>query len=245
MPSKPRKPDLDENGEVKRPGAVNKSARARRKREAPNTRNQTKSGDYTAPIGDKICGARKQEGSICKLPSGWGTSHPGYGPCRNHYGETPMGKKGAARDMAEELMVFYGQPLDTNPIDALLDEVRRTAGHVAWLGAQIAQFKQVAVRAGKPEALTPEAEGWIRMYQSERAHLVRVSAAALNAGVNERLVQIAEHQGEKLAGAVDSILEQLNLTPVQRAMIPDVVPNVLRGLISAGLPPVVEGSTDG
>jgi hypothetical protein len=147
-------------------------------------------------------------------------------------------------------MVFYGKPLDTNPIDALLDEVRRTAGHVAWIGAQIARMRMPEVTGKETEVdgrkilavnqpLPPEIEGWIKLYQSERAQLVRASKAALDAGVNERLVQIAEHQGDKLADAVEVILKALNLTPAQQALVPDIVPNALRQLTSGQ--PILEG----
>ena len=30
------------------------------------------------------CGARTKTGAPCKRPAGWGTNHPGKGPCRNH-----------------------------------------------------------------------------------------------------------------------------------------------------------------
>lgn len=218
---------------------------ARRKREAARTHNQTANGDYVAPVGDKKCGANKADGSECTLAAGWGTEHPGYGPCKHHFGATPMGRKGAAYDMAGELMVFYGQPLDTNPIDALLDEVRRTAGHVAYLGQGISQFKLKMAVSGAAAELPPEADGWLRMYQSERAHLVRVSEACLRAGIEERLVQIAEHQGAKLADAVEQILNELNLTPGQLARVPDVVPRVLQQLVTGPPKLLLEGGPSG
>jgi hypothetical protein len=220
---------------------------ARRKREP---RPKTRHGDYhEGPAGDKKCGARKQDGSRCGLAAGWKTDHPGYGPCAHHIGSTPIGRKVAAEEMGEELMAFYGTPVDTNPIEALLDEVSRTAGHIAWLGQRIGQFQvpihleeideQTGIQKLVVAGIPPEVEGWLRVYQSERAQLVRVSKAALDAGVNERLVQIAEHQGAKIADAIDVILNALELTAAQRARIPYVVPNVLRQLTSG--PAVIEG----
>lgn len=252
-----KEPEPERTEEVPRPGA--QKPVARRKREKPNTSNTvTAHADKRVPpVGDKKCGARKADGSTCELAAGWNTDHPGYGPCSHHFGSTPGGRKGAATDMAEELMVFYGEPLDTNPIDALLDEVRRTAGHIAWLGDRIGKMhaplmEQLYAENGDPRigpdgkplyktaAIPPEVDGWLKNYQSERAHLVRTASACLNAGVNERLVQIAEHQGARLADAVETILAQLGLTDIQQAMVPVVVPNVLRQL-NSGQPLILEG----
>lgn len=223
-------------------------AQARRKREERSSLNP----EYLeGPAGDTECGSKKPDGGNCQLPAGFGTDHVGYGPCKYHMGSTPAGRKAGAYEMAGELMEFYGQPVDTNPIDALLDEVKRTAGHVQWLGARIAQFNiplEEEIKAGKvtvkrPAGLTPEVEGWIRMYQSERFHLVKTAKACLDAGINQRLVDLAEHQGERLANAVDEILARLVLTPAQLARVPDIVPNVLRGL-TGDQPLLLEGVMD-
>lgn len=179
------------------------------------------------PAADKLCGGVKSNGVVCKLPSGHGTDHLGWGRCKWHGGVTPSGKKSAAKDMAGALIKFYGGPVDTNPIDALLDEVRRTAGHVSFLGQKVSGW-QFSVEDG--EGVPIELKGWIDLYQSERAHLVRVSTAALNAGVNERLVALAEHQGMRLADAIDQILAGLQLSVEQRRLVPEIVPAALRNL---------------
>lgn len=219
---------------------------ARRKREPPRTMNTKNSDQHASPAGDKLCGARKSDGGACTLRAGFGTDHLGYGPCKHHFGGTPKGRQGAAYDMAGELMFFYGKPIDTNPIDALLDEVRRTSGHVKWLGDRISAMGfelELDPTTGKPNPNTPippEIAGWINMYMSERGQLVRVCSAALAAGINERLVQISEAQGSQIADAIDRLLTQLQLTPEQQGRVPDLVPQILRGMIAT--PRVIEGS---
>lgn len=238
-----------EDVSVPSPNPEAKNAKARRKRE-PKEMVRAGMGYTESAAGDKKCGAKKDDYSFCGLSAGWGTDHVGYGPCKWHLGSTEEGKKSAATEMAEELMVFYGAPIETNPIQALLDEVSRTAGHVAWLAQRIGKFNvpinfeevdEKGVRHLRVMGLPPEVEGWLRVYLSERAQLVRVSKAALDAGVNERLVRIAEYQGEKLADAVETILKQLGLTAAQQALVPSVVPNVLRQLTAGG--PILEGET--
>lgn len=240
-------PGEEETEEERALPAPQRSAKARRKRE-PRT---SMHSDYLeeSPVGDKKCGARKSDGSRCSLAAGWSTDHVGYGPCKHHMGSTPIGRKAAATEMGEELMAFYGSPIETSPIEALLDEVSRTAGHVAWLGQRISTFDvplTEAVEEGtgkikvtRPAGLPPEVDGWIRIYQSERNQLIKASKMALDAGVNERLVQIAEHQGAKLADAVERILDMLELTAQQRALVPTIVPSVLRQLMAG--PVTVQG----
>lgn len=220
-----------------------KSAKARRRQPERRATNPEYSDPTQTPANGRQCGAKKNKGTdICTLPAGWGTEHIGYGPCKHHMGATPAGRKSAALERGEELMVFYGTPIDTNPIDALLDEVKTTAGHKAWLAAEIAKVDIELVSAkGKITGLTPELDGLLRLYQWEREHLVRTSRHCLDAGLNERLVRIAEHQGEKMATAIDEILAGLNLTAAQKALIPDLVPRVLRGLVG-GQPRLIEGA---
>ena len=150
-------------------------------------------------------------------------------------------------DMANELMVFYGTPIDTNPIEALLDEVRRTAGHVAWLGKLIGSY-QLDLSGLEPgddlPEMPPNVAGWVTVYMSERMQLVRVAKATLDAGVNERLVQIAEHQGSRMADAVEQILDRLQLSEQQRALVPQVVPDILRGLMNNEPPRLIEGTVE-
>lgn len=223
---------------------------ARRKREKPTNRNPAYG---PSPSGDKRCGGRKKDGNTCTLVAGYGTNHVGYGKCKHHLGSTPAVRTAAAKEMATELMTFYGSPIDTNPIEALLDEVSRTAGHVDWLAKRIAQFNvPLTLEQIDPETkastvmtagIPPEVEGWLRIYLSERQQLVRTAKAALDAGVNERLVQIAEHQGAKLADAVETILLALKLNAAQQALVPQVVPSVLRQL-TAGTPLFVEGNME-
>ena len=192
------------------------------------------------PTDGRLCGGHKTNGQECKLPAGYLTDHIGFGRCCWHGGATDTGKAAAAKDRAVDLIKFYGAPLDTDPINVLLDEVRRTAGHVAFLGQKVANWPQDQL--SESGGITPELKGWIDLYQSERKHLVWVAKAALDAGVNERLVQIAEHQGMRLADSVEMILKSLNLTPEQQALIPEVVPRALRGLVAA--PQLIEGMVE-
>lgn len=75
-----------------------------------------------------------------------------------------------------------------------------------------------------------EVQAWLTVYRDERAHLTRTAKMCIDAGVATRLVAIAEDQGRILSSAVRTILTALNLTPEQAALVPSIVPQVLRAV---------------
>jgi hypothetical protein len=71
-------------------------------------------------------------------------------------------------------------------------------------------------------------------YARERAHLVKVCAEAIRAGVEERRVQLAEQQGAAVAEAIRRILCDLGLTAEQQTLVGEVVPRHLRAIAGGG-----------
>lgn len=177
---------------------------------------------------DKHCNGQKSNGSgnLCRMPAGYRTSHLGFGRCIHHGGKTPSGTKAAIKQMVHASIGSYaGVELDIDPIDALLGEVRRTAGHVAWLQERISEWTMdVSVE------MTETHSTWLQVYQYERMHLARTSKIAIDAGVAQRQVALAESQGQLLASAISQILDGLGLSADQKAMVPELVPQVLRAI---------------
>lgn len=152
-------------------------------------------------------------------------------------------------------MVTYGGPIETTATEALLDEVQRTAGHVAWLRERVQEIESNAAVAGtdsghplvwgvtrlksggEDRGTTEEAvpNVWLRLYQQERAHLVKVCSEAIRAGIEERRVQLAERQGALIAQAIRAILGDLDQTVEQQRRVPEVVPRHLRALSEGGV----------
>lgn len=73
---------------------------------------------------------------------------------------------------------------------------------------------------------------WLRLYQQERAHLVKVCSEAIRAGIEERKVRMAEQHGALVAQVIRAILADLQLTQEQQERVPEVVPRHLRALAS-------------
>jgi len=167
-------------------------------------------------------------------------------------GEQDRANAAAAADAARA----FGLPIDVDPATALLDEVKRTAGAVAFLQARVAELDPDAIVRGVRGVKTTQELGasedgdedspavttktvseegpgvhiWVQLWQEERRHLVRACAAALNAGVEERRVRLAERTGEQLAAVIRAVLDDLDLTREQRALVATVVPRHLRAV---------------
>lgn len=184
--------------------------------------------------GGKYCGARKTNGTgHCRHPAGWGIPGVTVGCCKKHGGATPGGRAHSSKLMAAQAVATYGLPREIDPHTALLEEIHRTAGHVAYLGRIVAELTQQDLKqyaSGSPAesdefVVWEKPAVWVAMYADERRHLVAVCKAAVTCGVEERRVELAEQQGRILADVMRAIFDdpELGLTGVQRAAAPGLV----------------------
>jgi hypothetical protein len=122
----------------------------------------------------------------------------------------------------------YSIPNDVSPEEALLQEVHRAAGHVAFLeasiGAQVPEalagawmrYKRASTITG---VSTQEIESleelqvyigvYMELYYEERRMLLKAAETALRAGVEERKVRIQESQAELVGTAISAMLRDL------------------------------------
>ncbi|MFE2969907.1 hypothetical protein ACFXKC_40820 [Streptomyces sp. NPDC059340] len=200
-------------------------------------------------------GSRRCWGYSKKTQSQCGqAAMPGQNVCKFHGGAAPQSLRAAEQRIAEEkarvLVQTYGRKIETTATAALLDEVQWTAGHVAWLRERVHEIESVAAVAGTDRehplvwGVTREKSGgedhgtteeaapnvWLKLYQQERTHLVKVCEAAIRAGIEERRVRLAEEQGALVAQVIRLILADLNLSAEQRQLVPQIVPRHLRAL---------------
>ena len=184
------------------------------------------------------CGAAKKQGERgpCQRPAGWGTDHVGVGCCKLHGGSSPSGVVAGQRALAEKVLrasvTAYGLPDDIDPGTALLDEVKRTAGHVRWLQEKIQSLdpdnlirgtrsvkRTVGQSVEGPVDVTATEVGplisvWLELYLRERKHLAAVCKSALDAGIAERQIQLAEQAGERAGQWLQASLSVLGLSDV-------------------------------
>ncbi len=220
--------ELQESAEV---------ARQRARAKAKGKRGKT-------PKPAEICGAVLASGAICKRKAGWGTNHPGVAACRDHDQRQAASR---ARHVARpSLELLVGHKVDINPMEALLMCVRITAAEVAYFSSRIGELddNQITVRPRQEQIAqkdgvaidlrqTKELNIWIRARKESMRDLARFSKMALDAGVEERLVRVAESVGDSIAKAIRSILDDLDLSADQAEQAPEIVRKHLRLLSAA------------
>lgn len=197
-----------------------------------------------------ICGARKRDGNPCAA-----SPMKGQKRCGRHGGKSPQAKKAAERRLAERkaaeqadravrMLGITEKYADIDPGKALLEEISVTYAHVQWLRGKVAELDADSLAWGKvshEEGIGPEGpidkttmkaepSVWYQLYLREREHLVKVTTAALKAGIEERKVRLAESQGELVARVIRGILEALDLSAKQWKLVQTVVPQQLRAL---------------
>lgn len=187
------------------------------------------------------------KGSPCQRPAGWGTDHPGYGKCKHHGGATPSGRKAALMEMIrDEVRKVMGPAIEVDPMEALLWCIRIAAGEVAFatykieqldeteaVGSPITTTERSGISRGDAESWVEETKQpielniWIRTRRESTDRLAKYSKMALDAGIAERQINLAESAGEQLAVAIQSILAGLGLSAEQEEKAPMLVRSAL------------------
>lgn len=192
------------------------------------------------------CGAKTRAGKPCKRVPGFGTDHVGYGHCKSHGGCSPTGNVHAARLHAASLAIVRG----IDPHEALIEAVaqasiweRRCRDKVAVLADDQLTSAYRKTRTG-PDGKTVEESNehrlnvWVSAHLRAVRELASIAKTALDAGVEERRVRVAEQFGSQIAELMGRVFAELDLTPAQTAKAPAIVGRHLR-MLEAG-PAVTE-----
>lgn len=165
-----------------------------------------------------LCGARKKNGEKCRKFAGEGTEHRGVGTCKYHLGRSKQHNLHAVKVEAQAQMntLEFGQAIDVDPAEAILAVVHLSYGHLCWLRSEIAGYEDKSVF---------DAQVLLRMYDNERDRVARISKAALDAGIAERQIKLAEHWGGVLAELLQGIFAdpELGMSARQNELLPAVL----------------------
>lgn len=180
-----------------------------------------------------LCGAKTRRGTSCRKSAGAGTDHPGFGHCRNHGGCTPNGEVFAARLEASSLAIEYG----VEPHEALLRAVGQAARWELYCREKVAALeadgtdltvertvvRQTATGTVVERSNDSRLHIWVKAHVQAVRDLASISKTAIDAGVEERRVRVAEALGGQLADVLGAIFNELELTAEQRRLAQPVV----------------------
>jgi len=159
---------------------------------------------------NEMCGANKKNGESCRAFAGQGTSHPGIGRCKFHGGSTASHEKAALKREVQRKMVMMGEPdANVTALQALLQELWASTGHVAWLRQQLAGME-------KDELGTPYGQALTSLYNTERDRKTRTARLAIESGVDEAAIRVAEAQISLMGMALSKAADKAGLSPAVR-----------------------------
>ena len=172
------------------------------------------------------CGAKTRAGTPCAYPAGRGTDHVGFGNCKHHFGATPSGAKHAAKLEAAALAEARG----IEPFAAIQQSLDNANGMLAFFEAKVRALPAAKVVS------KDELNVWVREYRAANGDVAHFGKLAIDAGVAERYVRVAEHTADAVARAFDYLIGELGLNATQMRRAPGAVRRSLQ-LVEA--PPVV------
>lgn len=166
--------------------------------------------------------------------------------------------------------ITYTREIQISPWDAMLTEVRVSAGRVLWIDQRVQEEierERKAQQAGDDERdstrggdteetrdrwearhASRELREWIKLSREERAHMASVARQAVSAGLSERYIESVQTEARMIAEVLSRALGAAELTPEQHAKARDALrvalADVGRELGSRhglSLPPAIEG----
>jgi hypothetical protein len=135
-------------------------------------------------------------------------------------------------DIYDEPVKPWNGELNVNPWDAMLGEVRRSAYRAAWIDERVnldvrrerqlmetngADFEDLVKFEYAVRIRSSELREWIEQSRKERAHLTKVAADAVRAGLSERYIDSLRAEARMIAEALTKALDAASLTSQQRA----------------------------
>ena len=167
----------------------------------------------------KRCVATNRKGEPCKRSAELGTD-----VCHWHGGKAPQTLNVAQKRQQEEKLAraaaLLGLPIEVDPHTALVEELRRAAGNVAWLQGQVEErgiegmVEHSDQYGGRPSV-------WYLMWTQERERLRAVSVECAKVGVEERRVSIVTENARQMSQMIRSILHALDIAIDER--VSDIV----------------------
>lgn len=193
----------------------------------------------------RYCRAENRQGRRCG-----NLAMHGSDVCRIHGGAAPQVRRRAAANVARDRALAearrLGGSLEVDPHEVLLAQVREAAANVEVLRSHVAGLAVDLADDGTAVAVPEQRIEWdkggthvdakvhilVAMYNDERDRLARYAKLAIDAGVAERQVRVAEQQAQRLGRAFSRALDAAadQLTPAGREAVRVALASELRAL---------------
>jgi hypothetical protein len=109
----------------------------------------------------------------------------------------------------------FALPRHIDPVTALLEELDRSAGLVDWYTARVRDLeeRELVGPVGGGQGAYPEYKlnVWIAAADREREHFRKVAKTCIDAGIAQRRIELAERQGQLIAGFISAVLGRLGV----------------------------------
>jgi len=160
------------------------------------------------------CDAKTRSGGKCRRPGGWGTDHVGAGRCKLHGGSTRNHRRAARRAEALDFAVgALGAEVACDPLEALLQSVRIASGQVVYWRVRLLPYQG----EGEHAEQEPPRE-LIEGLDAALERQAKCAKAAVDAGVAEKLVEIAGRMAERLTLAFEEAAQAMKVDAATRAV---------------------------
>lgn len=146
--------------------------------------------------------------------------------------------------------------IDMTPWDALLSEVRRSSYRAAYIDHRVAdedqrerQLKDEHDSEAARFDHAAEVRRWLDQSRKERTHLLRVSKAAIDAGLSEKYVHSIQIEAQLIVKVVERALDVVDLTYDEKEAVALEMRDALRDVSTElfnrhGLVPVTQGKVE-
>lgn len=154
---------------------------------------------------DRHCGAKSRRAQgPCRMPKGFRTPHPGAGNCWLHGGNTPNGTRSAQKEAAENVLRTLAIPSSVDPVASLFEAVRIAS----WRELGFRQMLQERRRLhGRDHLEDQRPDVVVVMHGDALEQKAKIAKMAIDAGLDERIVRLAERQGEVIHRILTAALD--------------------------------------
>jgi hypothetical protein len=184
---------------------------------------------------EKMCGVPRRSsdedgtghrGEPCRNLKGFGTDHPGIGECKLHGGSRPGQQRHGVKVKAQQALERLGLAVQVDPEEALLEQV--------WIAVGREQQLRIDYEAAIVASKNVEAVVILELWNEERDRVGKIAKMAIDAGIEERKVRLAERHVDFLQRLLETFADAAGVDDEARTRGFEAVTREIRIALPAG-----------